>query len=144
MTREPLVFDEQRAENDLRSARGERVLRVLDRAQAAAGLHRHVDGFADALDRGEILTRAERAVEIDHVQPPRTRVDERLRAFDRIVVVRDLGRRIALLHADAFAAAQVDRGDDEHLVLAARRSSSAARSARTARSRDLRTSPAGE
>ena len=103
---------------------------MLDGAHAAAGLHRNVHRFADALDRREVFARSEGAVEVDHVQALRACVDEGLRAFDRIAIVLNLGRGIALLHADALAAAQVDRRHDQ-LISLSRRLPGAFRSART-------------
>ena len=81
-----------------RGARGKRVLGVLDGAQAAADLHRNADRRADPLDGREIFARAERAVEIDHVQAPcalRQRTPSRARPDRRRTRPRSSG--IALL-----------------------------------------------
>jgi hypothetical protein len=102
---EPLVFHQQRAEDDLGNARRERVVGVLARANSAAHLDRDVDRRADALDGRKVLARAERAVEIDHMQPPRPSLDERFGALYRIAVVLGFGRGIALAHAHALTTA---------------------------------------
>src|SRR5438552_2273802 len=55
-----------------------------------------------------------RAVEVDDVQPARTRRLEADRHRDRVVAVHGFALESALEESDAAAAAEVDRGIDDH------------------------------
>jgi hypothetical protein len=65
--RHALVFDEDRSDDNLAGAGGERRFGLLDRANTAADLDGHVDCTANRLYRGLILARSQRAVEIHDV-----------------------------------------------------------------------------
>ncbi len=110
-------LDQQRADHDRVRAGVEPRPHVVPRADAAAGLHRHVDRGADRAQRGLVLAGAERAVEVDHVQRARAGRDEGARAGDRVGVVARLARRVAALEPHGVAAAQVDRGVERERAL---------------------------
>jgi hypothetical protein len=89
-------FDQHRAEHDERRARVEARARVGARAHRRRRSARARRPPRRSRAAREVLARTERAVEIDDVQTPRARGDERPRALHRIAVVARLARRIAV------------------------------------------------
>src|SRR6476619_641034 len=87
---------------------------VLERADAAAHLHRAHDRAADVADRVAVGTLVQRGVEVDHVQPARSLLLEANRDLHGIVVVGGLLVRIPAEQPDRPAGSQVDRRDDDH------------------------------
>ena len=104
-----------RAEHDAVGARRERAPDRRERAQAAAQLDRHGQLARDPLDVVEVDRLAlAGAVEIDHVQEARARLDERARRLERVVGVDRLLVEVALAQPDRLAVADVDRGQQDH------------------------------
>ena len=59
-----------------------------------------------------------RAIEVDDVQRPRTRLHEAAGGLERIVRVDGLAREVAALEPDGLAAADVDSGQEDHAARA--------------------------
>src|SRR5947199_255944 len=84
-------------------------------AGPAAHLHGDAHRGADGGDQVRLhRPSGARAVEVDDVQPARTRRLEAARHRDRVVAVHGLALESALEESDAAAAAEVDRGIDDH------------------------------
>jgi hypothetical protein len=66
------------------------------------------------MDRREVVALSEGAVEIDHVQPFRTVLDESPGDGGGIVAVHLLSRGLALGQSNDSAAADIDGGVQEH------------------------------
>jgi hypothetical protein len=100
--------DQQGADDDRAGAGVQAKAHVVRRANAAAGLHRHVDGRTNRAQRRLVLAGTKSAVEIDDVQTLGSIGDERTRARDRVVIVARLALRIAAFEPHAAPGAQID------------------------------------
>ena len=90
----------------------------LDRPVAAADLEREAAGRRDALDEVERRRAAERAVEVDEVEPAGPLVAEAPGELDRVAALDRHRLAPALRQAHDAALEDVDGGDDvEGLVL---------------------------
>jgi hypothetical protein len=109
------VAERRRADDRPHRAGRERLAHRLDRAQAAAVLHRRTGRVHDPLEVLERLRRpGARAVEVDHVQVVGAGVDPRLRGRQRVVVVDGRLVVVALAQADRAPAEDVDRRVEDH------------------------------
>jgi hypothetical protein len=77
-------------------------------------LHRNACSVADFAHHRHVVAVAERRIEIDDVQSLRAVGYELLGLCDRIVGVDLRGREVAAFHPHALAAAQIERGDNDH------------------------------
>ena len=90
----------------------------LERADAAAGLHREPDLARDALDDLDVAGHAvARAVEVDDVDPLGALLGELARLGDRVLVVDGHALVVALGEAHRSPAEDVDCGKDDHRAL---------------------------
>ena len=118
-------LDEDRAVRDhitrkLSHAGRQRLAHRLDRAQAAAVLHRHVragDDPPQVIDRDRLAGLG--AVEVDDVKEARARLHPGLRGRRRIVVVDRLRLEAAVREPHRLAAADVDRRVEDHATTGA-------------------------
>ena len=109
------VGEPRRPEDRPGGAGGEHRLDVCGNAQATAGLDRDRRAFADP---GQVLDVDRRAlagaVEIDHVKRLRPLLEPAFSGVDRVGVERRLAVVVALHEAHGFAAADIDRGIEDH------------------------------
>ena len=84
-------------------------------ADAAAELHRNVDGGEDRLDRrGVHRPPFEGAVEVDHMQPLEALLLEASRLRRRVLIEHGRLVHLALAQPDALSVFQVDGGKQDH------------------------------
>ena len=103
------------AEQHARRTGADRLLDRLDRAQAAADLHRHRQLGSDAPDVLEVDRRAAAgSVEVDHVEGAGPALDPPARGVERIRVVDGLLVELAAGQADRLAVKDVDGGQEDH------------------------------
>ena len=104
-----------RAEDDAGEATVKPVLDLLQRADAAAELHRVPGRLEDGADRRGIDALAlEGAIEIDDVQPFEALHLESFGLGRRIIIVDRGGRHVAVLQAHAFAVLEVYCRKQDH------------------------------
>ena len=109
------LLDRHGAQDHPLDARFEPARDVLDGADAAAQLGRHVDRLQD-LDDGLAVDRMalDRAVEIDQVQPFAAGIGEGLGLRGRTVVEHRGARHVAAQQAHALAVLEIDRREQNH------------------------------
>ena len=89
---------------------------VVERADAAAELHRDVDLVEDAFERLEVIgvVLAERRVEVDDVQHLRALVVPPFGDLDGVFGIDGFGGGLPLREPDTAPAAQINGWDDDH------------------------------
>src|SRR5207247_2073362 len=109
------IRDRERAEHRARRARGERRLHRRPVAEPAAHLHGDAHRGADGSHQvGLHRPPGARAIQVDDVEPARARRLEATSDRHRIVAVHRLAVESALEEPHAAAAAEIDRGIDDH------------------------------
>ena len=120
LPQQPGIGEGGGSENHTRGARGECVLHRLGRAQPAAVLNGHVQlgDLAQVLQVDRLARPG--AVEVNHMQSVRARLDPGASRGQRVLVVDLLGVEVALQEAHGAAAEYVDRRIELHLATGTR------------------------